>query len=44
MDGYQVQKMDTVVGIADIIVTTTGNKDIVVGRHFEKMKDKTYRL
>lgn len=38
MDGYQVQKMDTVVGIADIIVTTTGNKDIVVGRHFEKMK------
>lgn len=38
MDGYQVQKMDNVVGIADIIVTTTGNKDIVVGRHFEKMK------
>ncbi len=38
MDGYQVQKMDSVVGIADIVVTTTGNKDIVVGRHFEKMK------
>lgn len=38
MDGYQVQKMDNVVGLADIIVTTTGNKDIVVGRHFEKMK------
>ncbi|MDI1354079.1 MAG: adenosylhomocysteinase [bacterium] len=38
MDGYQVQKMDNVCGIADIIVTTTGNKDIVVGRHFEKMK------
>ncbi len=38
MDGYQVLKMDNVVGIADIIVTTTGNKDIVVGRHFEKMK------
>lgn len=38
MDGYQVQKMDNVVGMADIIVTTTGNKDIVVGRHFEKMK------
>jgi adenosylhomocysteinase len=38
MDGYQVQKMDNVVKLADIIVTTTGNKDIVVGRHFEAMK------
>ncbi len=38
MDGYQVIKMDTAVKIADIIVTTTGNKDIVVGRHFENMK------
>src|SRR5436190_307873 len=35
MDGYQVQKMDNAVKLADIIVTTTGNKDIVVGRHFE---------
>lgn len=38
MDGYQVLKMDNAVKIADIIVTTTGNKDIVVGRHFEMMK------
>ena len=38
MDGYQVMKMDNAVKIADIIVTTTGNKDIVVGRHFEAMK------
>jgi adenosylhomocysteinase len=38
MDGYQVIKMDNAVKIADIIVTTTGNKDIVVGRHFESMK------
>lgn len=38
MDGYQVQKMDNAVKLADIIVTTTGNKDIVVGRHFEMMK------
>src|ERR1700750_730926 len=38
MDGYQVQKMDNAVKLADIIVTTTGNKDIVVGRHFETMK------
>lgn len=41
MDGYEVKKLDTVIGTADIIITTTGNKDIVVGRHFEKMKDKT---
>jgi adenosylhomocysteinase len=26
---------------ADIIITTTGNKDIVLGSHFEQMKDKT---
>jgi adenosylhomocysteinase len=38
MDGYQVMKMDNAVKIADIIVTATGNKDIVVGRHFEAMK------
>jgi adenosylhomocysteinase len=38
MDGYQVLKMDNAVKIADIVVTTTGNKDIVVGRHFEAMK------
>ncbi len=41
MDGFEVKKLDTVVGNADIVITTTGNKDIVVGRHFEAMKDKT---
>jgi adenosylhomocysteinase len=41
MDGYEVKKLDTVIGTADIVITTTGNKAIVVGRHFEKMKDKT---
>jgi adenosylhomocysteinase len=30
-----------VVGNADIVITTTGNKDIVMARHFEAMKDKT---
>jgi adenosylhomocysteinase len=40
MDGFEVKRFDTVVGQGDIIVTTTGNKNIVVGRHFEKMKDK----
>jgi len=41
MDGYEVKKLDSVISTADIIITTTGNKDIVVGRHFEQMKDKT---
>ncbi len=40
MDGFEVKRLDTVVNLGDIIVTTTGNKNIVVGRHFEKMKDK----
>jgi len=40
MDGFEVKKLDSVVGNADIIITTTGNKDIVIARHFEKMKDK----
>ena len=41
MDGFEVRKMDSVVGNVDIVVTTTGNKDIVQGKHFEMMKDKT---
>ena len=41
MDGFEVKKLDTVVGNADIVITTTGNKDIVQSRHFEAMKDKT---
>jgi len=40
MDGFEVKRLDTVVSLGDIIVTTTGNKNIVIGRHFEKMKDK----
>ena len=40
MDGFEVKKLDTVVGFADLVCTTTGNKDIVVGKHFEAMKDK----
>jgi len=40
MDGFEVKKLNTVVGLGDIIVTATGNKNIVVGSHFEKMKDK----
>ncbi|WP_310991438.1 adenosylhomocysteinase [Aequorivita marina] len=41
MDGFEVKKLETVVGNADIVITTTGNKDIVRGAHFEAMKDKT---
>lgn len=40
MDGYEVKKLETVIGNADIIVTATGNKDIVTERHFRAMKDK----
>ena len=41
MEGYEVKKLDTVVGNADIIITTTGNFGIVREEHFMKMKDKT---
>lgn len=41
MDGFEVKKLETVVGNSDIVITTTGNKDIVRGEHFEAMKDKT---
>ncbi|MFA5668677.1 MAG: adenosylhomocysteinase [Balneolaceae bacterium] len=40
MDGFAVKKMDDAVKEGDIIVTATGNKDIVKPRHFENMKDK----
>ena len=40
MDGYEVKRMETVISNADIIITATGNKDILVGKHFKKMKDK----
>ena len=41
MEGYEVKKLDSVIENADIIITTTGNFNIVQGKHFEKMKDKT---
>ena len=40
MDGYEVRKMDNVIHKADIVITTTGNKDIIVGKHFQALKDK----
>ena len=41
MDGFEVKKLETVVGNADVVITTTGNKDIVRAEHFKAMKDKT---
>jgi len=41
MDGYEVKKMSTLVPNADIIITTTGNKNIVTSEYFLSMKDKT---
>ena len=41
MDGYEVKRLDTVVDNADIVITTTGNFNIVRPEHFKKMKDKT---
>ena len=41
MDGFEVKRLETVMGNADIIITTTGNKDIVKAEHFKGVKDKT---
>ncbi|MBT6163707.1 MAG: adenosylhomocysteinase [Crocinitomicaceae bacterium] len=40
MDGYEVKRMTDAVKECDIIVTATGNKDIISGEHFEAMNDK----
>ena len=40
MDGYEVKKMKNAIPNADIIVTATGNKDIIKDNHFKIMKDK----
>ena len=40
MDGFEVKRLETIVEKTDILVTATGNKDIITGNHFSKMKDK----
>ena len=40
MDGYEVKKMNSIISNADIVVTATGNKDILKENHFRQMKDK----
>ena len=39
LDGFRVMPMDDAASIGDIFITATGMKDVIVGRHFEKMKD-----
>ena len=41
MDGFEVKKLETAIQEADIVVTATGNKDIVRSEHFKAMNDKT---
>ena len=41
MDGFEVKQMTTAIPECDIVVTATGNKDIITGKHFSLMKDKT---
>jgi len=40
MDGFEVKKLETVIGNADIVITTTGNKNIIQAQHFKAMRDK----
>ena len=40
MDGYEVKKMSSLIANADIVITTTGNKDIITKNSFLSMKDK----
>ena len=40
MEGHRVMPIEDTLGIGDIYVTTTGNKDIITTKHMEKMKDQ----
>jgi adenosylhomocysteinase len=39
MEGYEVVRIEDVVGEIDIFVTATGNRDIIMASHMEKMKN-----
>jgi len=39
LEGFQVMKMDQAARVGDIFITATGMKDVIVKRHFERMKD-----
>ncbi|WP_350286432.1 adenosylhomocysteinase [uncultured Croceitalea sp.] len=40
MDGFEVKRLESVIQNADIVITTTGNKDIIREEHFRALKDK----
>lgn len=40
MEGFEVRTMDNAINDADIVITTTGNKNIVQAKHFKALKDK----
>jgi len=40
MEGFEVRKMDNAIKDADIVITTTGNKNVVQAKHFKALKDK----
>ena len=42
MEGYEVVLMDEAINKADIVVTATGNKDIVTADHMRNMKDELF--
>jgi adenosylhomocysteinase len=39
LDGFRVMPMDEACAVGDIFITATGMKDVIVGKHFERMKD-----
>jgi adenosylhomocysteinase len=39
LNGFRVMTMDEAAGVGDVFITATGCKDVIVGRHFETMKD-----
>jgi len=41
MEGFRVMKLEKALPFADIFITATGNKDVLVKKHMDKMKDKT---
>lgn len=42
MDGFRVMPMDEAAKIGDVFCTVTGNKDVIVKKHFQSMKDGAF--
>ena len=40
MEGYQVKRLDDIIDTVDVVITTTGNKDILTAAHMKRMKNK----